>query len=137
MKKNIPAPTQTKQIITHIKYEKKTKQSQNTENIIFDKERIDEMTAPELRQQTKLRGIPLSRKRKRFTAAENLNSIYTHDENVKNMMNTQKPLYAKKNNPIKITITTQLAELPRNMPPNIRTDDKNDNKKLPRKLEII
>ena len=135
MKKNIPAPTQTNQIITHIKYEKKTKQSQNTENIIFDKERIDAMTAPELRQQTKLRGIPLSRKRKRFTAAENLNSIYTHDENVKNMMNTQKPLYAK-NNPIKITITTQLAELPRNMPPNIRTDDKNDNE-LPHKLEII
>ena len=135
MTKNLPATTKTNQIITHIKYEKKTTQSQSAENIIFDKERIDAMTATELRQQTKLRGIPISRKRKRFTAAENLNSIYTHDENMKNMMNTQKHLYAK-NNPLQITITTQLSELPTNMPPSIRTDDKSDNK-FPRKLEII
>ena len=90
---------------------------------------------PQLRQQTKSQGIPLNHKRKRYTATENLDSIYTHDENIKNMMNTQKPFY-NKNNPIKITITTQLAKLPRNLPPNIRPDDKNDNK-LPRKLEII
>ena len=90
MTKNLPATTKNNQIITHIKYEKKTTQSQSAKNIIFDKERIDAMTATELRQQTKLRGIPISRKRKRFTAAENLNSFYTHDENMKNMMNTQK-----------------------------------------------
>ena len=84
MEKKRPNTTNPPKTTTHVQREKQTTQSQTTENLIFDQKQIERMTTKQLRQQTTLRGIPImSRKRKHFTTARNLNSIYTHDRNMK------------------------------------------------------
>ena len=83
MKKNKSTTTNTPQTATHVQRENQTAQSRTGENLIFDTKQIERMTTQQLRRQTKLRGIPISYKQKYFTSAKNLNSIYTHDRNMK------------------------------------------------------
>ena len=83
MKKNKSTTTNTPQTATHVQRENQTPQSPTGENLIFNTKQIERMTTQQLRRQTKLRGIPISSKRKYFTSAKNLNSIYTHDRNMK------------------------------------------------------
>ena len=87
MKKNKSTTTNTPQTATHVQHENQTHQSQTRENLIFDTKQIERMTTQQLRRQTKLRGIPISYKQKYFTSAKNLNSIYTHDRNMKKKKN--------------------------------------------------
>ena len=88
------------------------------------------MTTQQLRRQTKLRGIPISYKRKYFTSAKNLNSIYTHDRNMKKKTsNKHKHVYAK-TNPTKIINTTRTCNLQKSFltsSPHIKTTKMNRN----------
>ena len=61
-------PTKT---TTHVQLEKQTTQSQTTENLIFDQKQIERMTTKQLREQTKLRKIPSSHKKKTFYNSPN------------------------------------------------------------------
>ena len=121
-------PTKT---TTHVQREKQTTQSQTTENLIFDQKQIERMTTKQLRQQTTLRGIPImSRKRKHFTTARNLNSIYTHDRNMKKKRLTQKNAYTQKLIRRKSQIRPKLAIYKKSFhtsPPHIKTTNFNEN----------
>ena len=88
MKKNKSTTTNTPQTTTHVQRENQTPQSPTGEKLIFNTKQIERMTTQQLRKQTKLRGIPISSKRKYFTSAKNLNSIYTHDRNMKKKIET-------------------------------------------------
>ena len=106
-------PTKT---TTHVQLEKQTTQSQTTENLIFDQKQIERMTTKQLREQTKLRKIPSSHKKKHFTTAQILNSIYSHDRNMKKQnTNTERPVYAETNS-TKIPSTTKTCNLRKIIP---------------------
>ena len=126
MKKNKSTTTNTPQTTTHVQRENQTAQSRTGENLIFDTKQIERMTTQQLRRQTKLRGIPISYKQKYFTSAKNLNSIYTHDRNMKKKLTSkQKHVYAEKTNPTKIPNTTETCNLRKIIPHIIPTDQRN------------
>ena len=103
----------------------KQRSRKQPKNLIFDKKQIERMTTKELREQAKLREIPICCKQKQFTAARNLNSIYTHDRNMKKKLTSkQKQVYAE-TNPTKIPNTTETSNLPKIIPHIIPTDQRN------------